>query len=107
MVYAFVGDLAESNRPINLLMNPIQVQVNSRFVVARRVESRDAGTRAKRSEVSEGFICFPGDCRAYFVLCVNHENLAQTLSVDINSSNCEEVMAHNEASRVDSTSYTG
>lgn len=76
MIYSFMLNLIQSNRPVNFLTNLIQVKIDTCFVIARGIECGDAGARTKRFEHLERFVCLPCYCRANFVFCVNPENLA-------------------------------
>ena len=48
VIYAFMLNLIQSNRPVNFLTDLIQVKIDTCFVIARGIESGDAGARAKR-----------------------------------------------------------
>ena len=107
VVYSFMFNLIESDRPVNFLTNFIQVKIDACFVITGRIEGRNAGARAKRLEHLKRSIRFSCDCGANFVLGVDPENLTQALAVDIDASDCKEVIADDEAGCVDSSRDTG
>ena len=107
VIYSFMFNLIESDRPVNILTNFIQVKIDACFVITGRIEGRNAGARAERLEHLERFIRFSCNCWADFVIYIDSENLTQALTVDIDASNCKEVIAYDEACCVDSSRNTG
>ena len=107
VIYSFMFNLIESDRPVNILTNFIQVKIDACFVITGRIEGRNAGARAERLEHLERFIRFSCDCWADFVIYIDSENLTQALTVDIDASNCKEEIAYDEACCVDSSRNTG
>ena len=106
VIDAFVLDQTECCRPIDVLTHPVERQVDALLIVARCVESCDAGARAERFEVpqrSERLLC---QCSAHLLLDVHLEDVCEALAVDAQASDRKDVFADDEASRVNTPSDT-
>ena len=103
MINALVLDQAERCRPIDVLADAINRQVDAFFVVARGVEGCNASRGAHRFQMSHCLVRLSSDRSAYLLLDVELQDVIEAVTIDAETSDDEDVLAYDETSGVDAT----